>query len=102
MSTDAEWFADRTRLQILLQTQPAWTITDLAQAVGRSISWVKKWRKRIRAAPNDDRILYSQSRARHHPPPRLDQLLIDRILAIRDHPPEHLHVSRDPKRSCTI
>src|SRR5262245_16745755 len=57
MSTDAEWFADRTRLQILLQTQPAWTITDLAQAVGRSISWVKKWRKRIRAAPNDDRIV---------------------------------------------
>jgi Integrase core domain len=97
MSTDAEWFADRTRLQILLQTQPTWTITDLAQAVGRSASRVKKWRKRIRTAPNDDQVLYSQSRARHHPPSKLEQLVIDRILAIRDHPPEHLQRIPGPK-----
>ena len=38
------WLADRTTLRTLLRTQPHWTIRDLAQAVGRSRSWVKKWR----------------------------------------------------------
>jgi integrase-like protein len=97
MDTDAEWFADRTHLRILVQTQPSWTISDLAHALKRSVSWVKKWRKRIRAAPQDECVLHSQSRARHQPPARLDQRVIDRILAIRDQPPEQLRRIPGPK-----
>lgn len=97
MGTDAEWFADRRHLRLLLQTQPTWTTTDLAQALKRSVSWVKKWRTRIRSAPQDERVLHSQSRARHHPPSRLDQQVIDRILAIRDQPPDNLHRIPGPK-----
>lgn len=33
MGIDAEWFADRTHLRRLLQTQLTWTINDLAQAM---------------------------------------------------------------------
>jgi Integrase core domain len=85
------WLADRTTLRTLLRTQPHWTIRDLAQAVGRSRSWVKKWRTRLRAAaPEDDAILHSRSRARKHPPPALSQAVIDRILEIRDQPPANL------------
>jgi hypothetical protein len=97
MGTDAEWLADRTQLRILLRTQPSWTNRDLANALKRSVSWVKKWRKRILAAPDDDHTLLSRSRARVHPPPRLDPQVIDRILAIRDDPPEHLQRIPGPK-----
>jgi len=97
MGTDAEWFADRTHLRTLLQTHPTWTITDLADARKRSVSWVKKWRKRIRVALADDQVLHSRSRARIQPPPKLDQRVIDRIVEIRDHPPEHLQRTPGPK-----
>jgi putative heme iron utilization protein len=40
---EAQWIADRQHLQQLLQTQPAWTHQDLAEATGRSLGWVKKW-----------------------------------------------------------
>ena len=69
-----------------------WSVPQLAQQIGRSISWIKKWRRRLRAAPpEEDTVLASQSRARQHPPPSLSQLVIERILAIRDEPPAHLH-----------
>jgi|GEM_PF-325885 len=97
METDAAWLADRTLLRRLLTTHPHWTIRDVAQALNRSISWVKKWRRRLRTAPHDDQALHSQSRARQHPPPKLDQRVIDRILDIRDHPPEHLQRVPGPR-----
>jgi hypothetical protein len=43
---EEQWLVDRTTLRTLLRTQPTWTIQDLAQAIGRSRSWVKKWRTR--------------------------------------------------------
>ena len=65
---EEQWLADRTTLRTLLRTQPTWTLRDLADAVGRSRSWVKKWVKRLQTAPpEDDRVLHSQSRARKHP-----------------------------------
>src|ERR1041385_3520679 len=45
-----EWMRDRARLRNLLTQHPDWRQQDYAQAVGRSISWVKKWRKRLREA----------------------------------------------------
>ena len=47
---EEEWIANRTMLRTLLRTQPHWTLQDFADATGRSLSWVKKWVKRLRAA----------------------------------------------------
>lgn len=97
MCTDAAWLADRTRLCRLLQTHPDWTTRDLADALARSLSWVKKWRTRIRAGATREPDLRSHSRARHRPPPPLDPVVITRILAIRDTPPAELQRIPGPK-----
>jgi hypothetical protein len=95
---EAQWLADRTTLRTLLRTHPHWTVRDFAQTIDRSHGWVKKWRKRLCAAPpDDDIVLHSRSRVRKHPPPPLDQRVIDRILAIRDQPPANLHRIPGPK-----
>jgi hypothetical protein len=82
---EAQWMADRTMLRTLLRTQATWTLHDYADTVRRSRSWVKKWVKRLRSAPPDDpTVVFSRSRARHQPPPRLSDQVVDRILEIRD------------------
>jgi hypothetical protein len=82
----------------LLATQPDWKLSDFAGAIGRSLGWVKKWVKRLRAAaPNDESVLQSRSRARATPPPPLSRVVIDRILAIRDQPPQNLKRVPGPK-----
>jgi transposase InsO family protein len=61
-------------------------------------SWVKKWVARLRqAAPSDDTVLQGRECARRTPPPRLSQVVIDRILAIRDDPPAGLNRIPGPK-----
>ncbi len=95
---EAQWQADRSMLRTLLRTQPAWTQRDYADAIGRSVAWVKKWAKRLRtAAPDDVTVLRSQSRARTHPPPRLSQTVIDRLLEIRSRPPAPINRIPGPK-----
>jgi hypothetical protein len=98
MDTEAHWLADRTLLRCLLRTQPSWTHQDLADATHRSRGWVNKWIARLRAAPPDDeQVLHSRSRARKQPPPGFDPRVIERILEIRDQPPEHLRRTPGPK-----
>lgn len=95
---EAKWLADRTTLRTLLRTHPEWSVRDFAEAIGRSRGWIKKWRRRLRAAsPEDDAVLHSLSRARKQPPPALDQQVINRILEIRDHPPGNLQRTPGPK-----
>ncbi len=95
---EAQWLADRTTLRTLLRTHPHWSVRDFAEAIGRSRGWVKKWRKRLRSAPpEDDVVLRSRSRARKHPPPPFAPQVIDRILEIRDHPPDNLQRTPGPK-----
>ena len=95
---NAQWGVDRRRLRTLLDIRPDWTLQDLADAVGRSRSWVKKWRTRLwQAAPFDDTVLQDRSCARRTPPPRLSQVVVDRILAIRDNPPAGLNRIPGPK-----
>ncbi len=95
---EAQWLADRTTLRTLLRTHPDWSVRDFAEAIGRSRGWVKKWRKRLHAAPSDDdAALRSRPRRRKHPPPPLHQQVIDRILDIRDHPPGNLQRTPGPK-----
>jgi hypothetical protein len=95
---EAQWQADRAMLRTLLRTQPTWTHQDYADAIGRSLGWVRKWRKRLRATPVDDvHVLRSQSRARKQLPPKLSQTVIDRLLEIRSAPPAPLHRIPGPK-----
>jgi hypothetical protein len=59
---------DRALLRDLLLKNPQATPQDLAHEIGRSVSWVKKWRKRLREGdPTDPRLLCSRSRAHHSP-----------------------------------
>jgi transposase InsO family protein len=95
---DAQWIVDRHRLRCLLDIRPDWKIQDFADAIGRSRSWVKKWSKRLRqAAPDDESVLEGHSCIRRTPPPKLSQVVIDRILEIRDHPPHNLGRIPGPK-----
>jgi hypothetical protein len=91
-------YADRARLRELLCAQPDWSTATLARHLGRSETWVKKWRARLRAAPpGDDRVLAGRSRARRHPPPSISPEVISRILEIRDHPPGNLQRVPGPR-----
>lgn len=95
---EEDWYADRIRLRQLLRAHSDWSHRACAAEIGRSLGWVKKWTKRLRAAASDDdSILRGQSRARTHPPPPWDTRVIARILEIRDQPPEHLRRTPGPK-----
>jgi hypothetical protein len=95
---EAQWIADRTALRCLSRQHPAWTHTELATCLGRSVSWVKKWLKRLQEAPPDDlTILHSHSRARRTPPPPPDRRIVQKIAEIRENPPENLQRVPGPR-----
>ena len=95
---EVQWQADRAMLRRLMQPQPQWTQHDYADAIGRSVAWVKKWRKRRRAAPPDDAaVLRSQSPVRKQLPPKLSHAVIDRLLEIRSAPPAPINRIPGPK-----
>src|SRR5687768_4284218 len=50
---DPQLLVDRRRLRDLLDLRPDWKHKDFADALGRSLSWVKKWTKRLRQAVPD-------------------------------------------------
>ena len=95
---EAVYYAARANLRRLLTQYPTWTRQQYAQAVGMSLGWVKKWLKRLREAPPDDEVvLAGQSRARKHPPECISAVVVDRLLQMRDQPPEHLGRTPGPK-----
>ena len=94
--------ADRINLFHLMQLHPDWSQEQLAQAVGRSKSWVYKWQTRLEnVSAGDDAALHQiaqgQSRARKHPPQRIDPSIEALILSVRDEPPEGLRRTPGPK-----
>ena len=92
------YYAARANLRRLLSQYPSWTRQQYAQAVGMSLGWVKKWSKRLREAPpEDEAVLQGQSRARKHPSERISQRVVERILELRDQPPEGLGRTPGPK-----
>jgi transposase InsO family protein len=92
------WIADRAMLQRLLQLHPAWTQQELADWIGRSKGWVKKWIKRLREAPpGDTRVLLGKPLGRTTPYPQTDPQVEERVLAIRDAPPENLQRTPGPR-----
>jgi hypothetical protein len=85
------YYADRINLFHLMHVHPEWSQQHLAQALGRSKSWVYKWQTRFKGLlPEEDEVLHEiaqgQSRARKHPPERLDPRIEALILSIRDEP----------------
>jgi hypothetical protein len=82
---ESEWELDRIQLFQLRHTHPDWTLPHLAQAVRRSLSWVKKWLKRFREAGQPTLAMFhSRSRAPHHRPRQVVEAVRDAILSLRD------------------
>ena len=94
---EEQWQVDRARLRRLRQQQPDWTQAQLAQELGYSESWVKKWGKRLDEAAPDDGVLRSLSRRRKTPPPTIAAGVVQRILEIRDEPPDGLKRTPGPE-----
>ena len=95
------YYADRANVYRLFHLHPDWTQPQLAQATGRSLGWVKKWRQRFREEEALGMplpaILQGHSRARKHPPASTPPQVVERLLALRDQPPEGLHRVPGPK-----
>ncbi len=92
------YYAARANLRRLMGLHPHWTHQQYAQAVGMSLGWVKKWKKRLQEAdPEDPQVLHSRSRARTHPPARISEPVVERIIQMRDTPPEGLQRTPGPK-----
>src|SRR5215470_4049964 len=88
---EADLVAHRCALFCLSRRHPEWTYAELASHLGRSESWVNKWLARYKHATLPDLALFqSRSHARHTPPPTTPQPVVERILALRDEPPDHL------------
>lgn len=63
----------------------------MADEIGCSKSWVKKWLRRIRCVSlEDQQVMYGLPRVPKHPPPRFSPEVVNKILEIRDHPPKLL------------
>jgi transposase InsO family protein len=95
------YYADRMNLSCLQRLHPDWTQPQLAQALGRSLGWVKKWLRRFREgrAKREPlaQVVQGHSRARKHPPQATHPLVQERILAMRDEPPEGLRRTPGPE-----
>lgn len=88
---EEEWMRDRALLRDLLEKTPHASPQELAQELGRSVSWVKQWRKRLAAGDlHDPSVLCSYSRAHHAPYFRWDVLVTQRIVEMRFAAPENL------------
>ena len=74
----------------LLNKDPQTHPQELALAIGRSVSWVKKWRKRLRDGDSHEQeLLCSHSRAYHAPYFRWNLRFETCIVEMRLSSPEH-------------
>lgn len=51
---EAVYYAARANLRRLMRLHPHWTQQQYATAVGMSLGWVKKWKKRLQEAEPED------------------------------------------------
>jgi hypothetical protein len=94
---EEQWQVDRAQLRSLRQQHPDWSYRQLAEQIGRSRDWVKKWCQRFnKTDPTDENILKGYSRRPKHPPPRIAPEVVERIVAIRDQPPGGLNRTPGP------
>jgi hypothetical protein len=89
--SEVEWMVDRMKLYELRRSQPKLSVKDLVKELGRSESWVRKWRQRQQEAEAEGpSIFQSRSRARHSSNVRVGEEVERAIVEIRDEPPENL------------
>jgi hypothetical protein len=82
---ETEWRIGRARLRELLQENGQACHGELAQQLGYSVAWVRKWRKRLaQAAPDDDQVLLGESHRPKHIPRRVREQVEERIVALRE------------------
>jgi S-adenosylmethionine synthetase len=91
---ESEWELDRIELYRLWQEHPDWSKPRLAEAVQRSLSWVKKWLKRFGEATHHNlKMFCSLSRAPQHHTRRIVKRVRDAILQLRATLHERYHRS---------
>jgi hypothetical protein len=94
---EEQWQVDRARLWRLQQEQPGWSHTQYAQALGRSLTWVKKWRYRFKTVdPAAEDKFKSRSRRPKRCGSPIQPAVVKRILNIRDQPPDGLNRTPGP------
>lgn len=96
---ETTWMYDRIRLYRLMQSHPDWSIPRLAAALQRSVSWVKKWRRRFREARAITfETFLSRSRAPKTSPQKVSESVVKAVLSLRKTLGELYHQRVGPKR----
>ena len=92
MDTESERIYDRMSLHRQMREHPSWSPAQLAEAVGRSARWGRKWVKRLRseAAPSF-KMYWSQSRAPKRRPRQTEEPVKDAICTLRERLSEAYH-----------
>src|SRR5689334_7210740 len=81
---ETEWRIARERLWEHLREDRQASHRALAKQLGYSVTWVRKWRKRLeQAAPGDERALNSQSHRPKTNPRRVSPQVEHRIIELR-------------------
>ncbi len=81
---DTEWRVARARLRDLLREKGQASHRELAELLGYSIGWVRKWRKRLgQAPPDDEQIILGQSHRPKHIPHQVSPAVEERIIERR-------------------
>lgn len=91
--SEVAWLIGRVKLYELWRENPQRKRSELAEAVGFSLSWVEKWLGRFRQVEpgeEDISLFLSQSRARHNTNKKVSKEVETAIVEIRDNPPENL------------
>jgi hypothetical protein len=81
---ETEWRIARARLRELLRENAQACHRELAEQLGYSVAWVRKWRKRLaQAAPEDEQVLNGQSHRPQRIPRRVPEPVEERIIDLR-------------------
>lgn len=94
---EEQWLIDRQKLRDGLGEDPCRPYPELAAEVGRSLGWVKKWAPRLKANLHDDSVLRRRYSPRHYTRPSRSVQVVEKILDMRDHPPDHLRRTPGPQ-----
>lgn len=92
MDTECQWVYDRMQLYRLMRDHPDWSPKSLAEAIGRSERWGRKWVQRFRAIASPTLSMFqSQSRAPKSNPRRISEAVKDAICELRETLSEQYH-----------
>ncbi|GAB5426389.1 MAG: hypothetical protein Crog4KO_35360 [Crocinitomicaceae bacterium] len=84
LSVETQWTYDRIQLFKLRRRHPNWSYQKLADYLGYSLSWVKKWLKRFQDTKIHNLSLFSgESRAPKNPAHKVTPAIRDVILSLR-------------------